>query len=188
MYGPGTLAFSVGPSGAQSAQALELVDDTQPRGRRQLAGDLVAAALVVGRRTEAPRRRALQLDAGEEAVERQVEVEARLLAVGDHVEPGSDLVVDRRDDGIVLQLGAVGRSELVEVVDGVQQPAGQRIAADHRRAQSHHRSSPRTLQPASTVRVCPVIIRLSRLQRNTAAATTSSGSINPPAKGCLRFR
>ena len=137
------------PGRRQSAQALELVDDAEPSRRGQLIRDLVTAALVVGRRSEAPWWRALQLDAGEEAVEGEVEVEARLLAVGDHVEAGGDLVVDRGGDGVVLQLGAVSRPELAEVLDGVQQPAGQRIAADHRRAQSllDHRSSPRTLHP-----------------------------------------
>ena len=96
---------------------------------------MVAPALVVRRGAEATRRCPLQLDAVEVAVERQVEVEPRLLAVGDHVEAGADLVVDGGDDGVVLQLGAIGRAEAVEVLDGEQQPAGQRVAADDRRPQ-----------------------------------------------------
>ena len=69
----------------------------------------------MGRRSEPARRRTLQLDAGEEAVEGKVEVQAGLLTVGDHVQAGGDLIVDRGDDSIVLQLAAVVRSELVEV-------------------------------------------------------------------------
>ena len=119
------------PGRCQPAQPLELTDDAEPVGGSELAGDLMAAALVVGGWTESPRRGALQLDAGEEAVEREVEVEAGLLTVGDHVEAGGDLIVDGGDGGVVLQLGAIGRAELVEVLDGEEQPAGQRIAADH---------------------------------------------------------
>ena len=46
----------------------------------------MAATLIVRRRTEAAWRIAFELDAGEEPVERQVEVESGLLAVGDDVE------------------------------------------------------------------------------------------------------
>ena len=49
------------------------------------------------------------------AVEREVEVEPRLLAVGDDVEPGRELVVHGRDHRVLLQLGEVVRPELVEV-------------------------------------------------------------------------
>ena len=71
------------------------------------------------------RGRALELDPVEVAVEREVEVEPRLLAVGDHVEPGRDLVVDGGDDGVVLQLGDVVGAERVEVRRRVLEPAGQ---------------------------------------------------------------
>ena len=67
----------------------------------------VPPALVVRRRAEAAGRRGLSVDALEEAVEREVEVEARLLAVGDHVEPGGHLVVHGRDHRVVLHLGQV---------------------------------------------------------------------------------
>ena len=88
--------------------------------------------LVVRRRAEQPRRRAL-LDPLEEAVEAEVEVEPGLLAVRDHVEPGRDLVVDRGDNGVLLQLGDVRRPELV-------QSARPRARASRERDSSRSRS------------------------------------------------
>jgi hypothetical protein len=34
-------------------------------------------------------------------VKREVEIEPRLFAIGDHIETGGDLVVDRCDDGVL---------------------------------------------------------------------------------------
>jgi hypothetical protein len=48
----------------------------------------VPAALVVRGRAPPPGRRAFEVDAFEVAVEGEVEVEPRLLAIGHHVEPG----------------------------------------------------------------------------------------------------
>ena len=151
----------------QPAQPLELLDDAQPGGCVDRAGDEVAATLIVSGRAEAPRGRRLEVDAREEPVEREVEVEARLLAVGDDVETGGDLVVDGGHDGVVLQLAPIVGTELGEVGAGELQPAGQRVAPDDRGAQrvAVHRTSLRTVQPPSTVSVCPVTRRLSLLQR-----------------------
>ena len=92
-------------------------------------------ALIVGGRPETARRRALQLDALEESVERQVEIEPRLLAVGDDVEPGGELIVERAHHRVVLRFGDVGGAEAVEVRGRELQPAGKRIAADDGGAQ-----------------------------------------------------
>ena len=153
MYGPGTLAFSLRSGRRDAAQPLELVDGAEAARRGELAGDAVPAALVVRRRPEAPRGRVLELDPFEVAVEREVEVEPRLLAVGDHVEPGGDLVVHGRDHGVLLQLGDVVRAELVEVRRRVLEPARERIAADDGRpdhaaaASAPHSAAP--IAPAS---------------------------------------
>ena len=90
----------------------------------------VTAALIVGRRAEAARQGLLQFYAFQKAVERQVEIEPRLFAVRDHIQSGGDLIVNRRDHGVFLQFGAIGFAELVEVLAGEFQPAGEGIAAD----------------------------------------------------------
>ena len=86
----------------QPAKALPLLDDTEAAGSGELADDPVAPPLVVRRRAEASGGCRLALDPFEIAVEREVEVEARLLAVGDHVESRFDLVVDRDENGVVM--------------------------------------------------------------------------------------
>ena len=48
----------------------------------------------------------------EEAVKREIEIEPRLLAVGDDVQAGGHLIVHGGDDGVVLQFCAVGFAEL----------------------------------------------------------------------------
>ena len=116
MYGPGTLAFSVGPGRGQTRRSrCELLDHAEAARRRSSP---MTACRPRWSWAGGPKRRggvALELDAVEEAVEGEVEVEPGLLAVGDHVEAGGDLVVDGGDDGVVLQLAAVVGAELVEV-------------------------------------------------------------------------
>ena len=99
-------------------------------GRAEFADDLVFSALVVGGRAEAPRRGGFEFDALDVAIEREVEIEAGLFAIGDDIEAGGELVVERGDDGIVLDLGAVGGTEAVEVGGGEFEPRGKRVAAD----------------------------------------------------------
>ena len=113
----------------------EIVDRTQALGCLERPTNFVFATLVVGRRAEPARRRTLKFNALEEAVKRQVEVEPRLFAVGDHVEPGGVLVVHRCGHGIVDHLLAVGVAEFLEVLAGELKPAGERVAADDGRAQ-----------------------------------------------------
>ena len=79
-----------------------------------------------------------RLDTLQAAVEAEVEVEARLLSVRDHVEPGGELVVDCDDDRVLLQLGDVVRAELVQSSRSVLEPAREGVAPDHRRAQRGH--------------------------------------------------
>ena len=73
------------------------------------------AALIVRRRAEAAWRRAFELQAFKESVERKIEIEARLFAIRDYVEAGGDLIVNRRDDGVLLHLRDIRGPELAEM-------------------------------------------------------------------------
>jgi len=132
--GAGNAGLEAGAFRGEAAQALELGDRAEAVGSPQLAGDGVLAALVVCGRAEAPRRGAFQLDAFEVAVEGEVEIEARLFAVGDDVEACAHLVVDGRDDGVFLHFGDVGAAKLAEVAGGELEPAGKGVAADDGRS------------------------------------------------------
>ena len=114
----------------EALQPLELLHDPQSARRHQFAGDRVLAALVVGGRAKLPRRRRLQLEALDVTVERQIEIEPRLLAIRDDVEPRLDLIVHRRDHGIVLDLAHIGATKDFEVLAGELEPAGKRVAPD----------------------------------------------------------
>jgi hypothetical protein len=94
-------------------------------------------ALVVRGRAEQSRRRTL-LDPFQVAVEAEIEVEPRLLAVRDGVEACGDLVVHGRDHRVLLELGYVVGPEVAEVLGCVFQPARERVAPDHRRSQRRH--------------------------------------------------
>ena len=61
----------------------------------------------MSRRSEATRRRGLDLDAFEEPVKREIEIEPRLFAIGDDVESGLQLVVYRGNNCVVDQFFAV---------------------------------------------------------------------------------
>src|SRR5262245_28597694 len=93
-------------------QSLPLTDNAQTARRAQFACDPVFPTLIMPGRAEASRRGLLQFYAFQKAVERQVEIEPRLLAVRDHVQSGGNLIVDRRDHGVLLQLGSIGLAEL----------------------------------------------------------------------------
>ncbi len=90
----------------------------------------MAPPLVVSGRAEAATRFVVELEPVDERVEGEVEVEARLFPVGDHVEPCTELVADRSPDRIARRLLAVVRAELVEVRAGKLEPAWERIAPD----------------------------------------------------------
>ena len=107
----------------------------RPARRRQVADDRVLAALIVPGRPEPPPRRPLGRKPLEEAVEGQVEVEARLLAVADGVEPGVDLILHRDRDRIVHHLGDIVGAEGLQVSGRELEPRRERVAADDGRAQ-----------------------------------------------------
>lgn len=114
----------------QPLQALEFFDDAEASWGSEFANDFMLAALIVGGWAKAARLRVFEFDARQEAVKRQVEIEPRLLAVGDDVESRRDLIVQRRDDGIVLQFAAIIAAELIEMLAGEFEPAGEGIAAN----------------------------------------------------------
>src|SRR5436190_239766 len=64
------------------------------------------------------------------SVEREVEIEPRLLPVGDDVQSRGSLVMNGGQDGVVLQFSAVGLAELLQMRTGQFQPARKRITAD----------------------------------------------------------
>ena len=92
------------------------------------------APLVVGGRAEPARRNGLQLDPFQKTVKGKIEIEPGLFAVGNDVQARVQLIVNRNRDRILDQFLAVRFPELVQVLAGELQPAGQRIAADHRGA------------------------------------------------------
>ena len=71
--------------------------------------------LVMSRGTEASGRCRFEVDAFYVAVKREIEVEAGLFAVGDHIQACTHLVAEGRDDGIVLDFGDIIGSECVQV-------------------------------------------------------------------------
>jgi len=111
-------------------EAFEILDGAEAAGSAQFANDFVFAALIVGGRTEATRRRGFEFDAFDETIERQIEIEPRLFAVGDHVKAGVELVAHGDGDGVVDQFRAVCAAEAVEVLAGKFQPRRKRVAAD----------------------------------------------------------
>ncbi len=82
----------------------------QAVGRGERRDAAIAVALIVGRRTPAADARD-RLEPCEIFVEPQVEIDALHFAVGDPVEAGAELVVDRQADGVADGLVAIGRAE-----------------------------------------------------------------------------
>src|SRR5260221_3250742 len=93
------------------------------------------AALVVRGRTKTPRRNGLNRDAGKKTVEREVEIEAGLLAIGDHVEAGGHLVVHGDSDGVIEQFRQIVGAKFIEATRCEFEPARKGITADDRGAQ-----------------------------------------------------
>src|SRR5262249_51855545 len=144
------------------------------------SGHLVLTALVVSGRTETAARPGFQRNAGQKSVERQVEVEPGLLAIGDHVESGSDLVVHRGGNGVVKRFGQIVLTELIHVQGEELKPGRKRIAANYRCAQLHE-----TVQPPSTLTTWPVMWRDWSPRRNSAVRAMSAASNMPALNGCL---
>ena len=90
----------------------------------------MSPALIVGRRTESARWLRFQRDSIDESVKAQIEVKARLLAVGDHIEPRRHLVMNRGDDRIFLQFSQIVGAELVELRCRQLQPRRKRMASN----------------------------------------------------------
>src|SRR5690606_24793677 len=108
----------------------EFLDHAEAARRAQLAGNRMLAALVVGGRPEFTRGVRFKLDALDVAVEREIEIEPRLLAIGDDIEAGTHLIMDGGDHGVVLDLTHVRAAEDVEVLARKLEPAGKRVTAD----------------------------------------------------------
>jgi hypothetical protein len=94
-------------------QALEFLDGAESVRRAQFAGDAMFSALIVRGRTPG-----------------EIEIEPRLLAVGDDIEAGGELIVQRGDDGIVLHLREIVGAEALELRARGLEPGGKGIAAD----------------------------------------------------------
>jgi hypothetical protein len=108
---PGHARLQHRSGGAQLAQALELLDGAEPARRAQLADERCFPRWSWAGGPHRRRGALLELEPVEVRVEGEVEVEPPLLAVGDHVEPGADLVHhggERRVAGRLL--GVVGPS------------------------------------------------------------------------------
>ena len=66
--------------------------------------DSMLSALIVSRRSELARCSGFEFDTVQIAVKRQIEIEPSLLAVGDHIQPGRDLILNRDNDRVILHL------------------------------------------------------------------------------------
>jgi hypothetical protein len=88
-------------------------------------------ALIVPWRAKTPQNGRVVFDSFEEAVERKVEVEARLLAIGDDVQTCLNLVVDSGNDGVILHFTNLGFAELRKMLRGEFEPRREWIASDH---------------------------------------------------------
>ena len=118
-------------AGSNHPSTLEFFDNAEPARGLQFADDFMLAALIVRGRAEAARLRGFKFNAGQEAIERQVEIQPRLLAICDDIESGCDLIMNRRDDGIVLQFLAILAAKLIKMLHGKSEPAGKWIAANN---------------------------------------------------------
>ena len=103
--GPGHAGFEGGAGWCQQLQALELLHHSQPTGGIDGIGHGMFPALVMRRWTKAPWGSGFQLQAMEMTIKRQIEIEAGLLAIRDHIQSGGHLIMHRRDHGVILHFG-----------------------------------------------------------------------------------
>ena len=131
--GPGTGILTGASVNSRSRRIFG--DGAQPVGSRERADGAVAVALIVGGRTPAGGS-AAAVRAAEIIVEAEVEIDALHFAVGDPVEAGAELVVDRQANGIADGFFAISRPEQigmgVHVGDEFLEPARKRPASDDR--------------------------------------------------------
>ena len=134
MYGPGTLALSAGPPAqapAAAGEPLKLVDRAEPaRGAAAPPTTLCLPRWSCAGRPEPPRAGGLQVDPLDEPVERQVEVQPGLLAVGDHVQPRRELSATATVIASSWSSRDVVGAEAVEVLRRELEPAGKGLGAD----------------------------------------------------------
>ena len=122
----------------KALEALEILDGAEATRGAEVAGDPVSAALIVGGWTEAAGGGGFEFEAIEEPVEGEIEIEPGLFAVGDDVKAGLKLIADGDADSVIDQFGAVGATELVEVLAGEFQPPGEGVTADDGGAKGRH--------------------------------------------------
>lgn len=121
--------------GGEATKPLVLLDRAKATGGAKGAGDGVFSSLIVGRGAEAARGGGFQVDAFDVPVEREVEVEAGLFAIGDDVETGRELVVERGDDRVVLGLRKIVGTEAIELLSGQFKPPREGVGTDDRCSQ-----------------------------------------------------
>ena len=114
------------PSLGEPAEKAEVLDEPERGHRHAVAHDALVEVVVRGLGA------AIDLDAGKARGEVVDHVVAPELAVGDDVEPGDLLVLDRRLHGRIVHLVEVvgGDPPPEEVVLRALQPGGHRVAAD----------------------------------------------------------
>src|SRR5258706_1569291 len=141
----GNAGFECRAGRRKTLKTLKIFHCAQSSRRSKRAHDFMFAALIVGRRSEAARRGTFQLDSFEETIERKIEIEAGLFAVGDYIQARFELVVDSGSNSIVDEFPAIVSAKLIEMIAREFEPPWERIAADDRRAQRmvFHEDSPR---------------------------------------------
>src|SRR5580704_2506500 len=74
-------------------QAPELLDDAQAARGAELSGHFMFPALVVPRRSKPALRQWFGGNAGQEPIKGEIEIQACLFTVGDHLQPGIHLIL-----------------------------------------------------------------------------------------------
>src|SRR5688572_4201979 len=95
------------------------------------------ATLIVSWRTESTRRIRLQCQTFQIPIKREIEIEPSLFSIGDHIQTRLHLVVDCRNNGVVLQFPQIMAAELIEILRGEFQPPWKWVTSDHSRSQGN---------------------------------------------------
>jgi hypothetical protein len=112
-------------------EATKIVHRAQAARRAKLSNNLMLASLIMSRRPETAGRRRLKLDPLDKSIKGKIEVEPCLLAICYNVQAGIELIANGRGDGIIDQFGAIGFTELAEMLNGNVKPCGERVAANN---------------------------------------------------------
>ena len=86
--------------------------------------------LVVGRGTIAARPSVFTSDAVDVTIKRQIEIEAGLFAIANHIEAGVRLVIYGGNHGIALHFGDIIAPKIFQTLGGIFQPGREGIATD----------------------------------------------------------